>query len=71
MAGRSAGKEDTMSMEERLKEIRRKVDNARNRLQGRRPHPNDVHWAKNILDDIDRLATEAIAKAQPELEATK
>ena len=41
-----------------------KLDGLTRRLVGRRPHPNDIEWAKTIVGDIDTILRAAIAKAE-------
>lgn len=50
----------TLSVEQQaLKAILNKLGRLENRLLGRRPHPNDISWAKDIVFDIRKLATDA------------
>lgn len=48
------------------RESLRKLDALDRRLVGRRPHPNDISWAKQISQDIRKLAQVAISMTEPE-----
>ena len=49
------------AMLEALQHITQKVDSLDRRLVGRRPHPNDVSWAKQIVHDIQSKARAVLA----------
>ena len=58
-----------MTQQETLKRVLHKLDRLDSRLIGRRPHPNDIEWVKQIADDIRGLIQGAL-KGLPERKQT-
>ena len=47
-----------------LEKVDRQLENAERRLVGRRPHPNDIEWAKSLIEAARQTAQAAIAKPE-------